>query len=59
MLTHYENDSSTGEWLRLMADMEHEELPIDIEQRSDGWVVGGVLVVDTLERAIELTKEAA
>jgi hypothetical protein len=59
MITHYMNDSSTGEWLRLMADMEHEQqIPIDVDPDDGWWVVGGVVKVESLEVAMELARAA-
>lgn len=55
MITHYENGSATGEWLRLMAEIEHEpSIPMESVCR-DGqiyWRVGGehgVLIADRAE----------
>jgi hypothetical protein len=58
-IVHYSNDSATGEWLRLMADMEHEqEIPVEVDP-DDGWyIVGGVAKVETFEAALELARAA-
>jgi hypothetical protein len=59
VITHYTNDSCTGEWLRLMADMEHEpEISIDVDPDDGYWVVGGIVKVATLAAALELAKAA-
>lgn len=51
---------NTGKWLRMHADMEHEaENGVCIEYRDGRWLVGGVVLVDTIDSALELLMEAA
>lgn len=55
MITHYANDSATGQWLRLCAEIEHEpQIPLESVCRGGKiyWQVGGsngVLVEDKAE----------
>jgi hypothetical protein len=59
MYTHYMNDSATGEWLRLMADMEHEqEISLDVDPNDGWWIVGGVVKVEKYEDAMALARAA-
>jgi hypothetical protein len=45
----------TGKWLTAVADMEHDaENGVCIEFRDGHWIVGGVVVVDSIENALEL-----
>jgi hypothetical protein len=56
---HYMNDSATGEWLRLMADMEHEpEISIEVDPDDGMWIVGGVVKVLSIIDALELARVA-
>lgn len=55
MSIHYQNDSATGEYLKLSADMEHDaENGVCIEFKNGLWIVGGVVAVESIERALEL-----
>ena len=61
MFSHWNGngESSTGEWMRLMAELEHEpEIPIDVDPHDGYWVVGGIVKVATLAAALELAKAA-
>jgi hypothetical protein len=57
-ITHYQNDSATGEWIRLMIELSNEpEIAVDPD---DGYfVVGGVVKTDDPLLALDLVKEAA
>jgi len=47
--------NNTGEFLRLMADIEHEyDHGVTIEHRDGKWIVGGVVAVDNFDTALEL-----
>lgn len=59
MNSHYENDSATGEWLVMSANLEHMASGICIEYRN-GWIaVDGVVRVDSIQNATELLSEVA
>lgn len=59
MISHYDNDSSTGEWLIESATLEHVASGVCIEFR-DGWIsVDGVVKVDSIQNATELLAEVA
>jgi hypothetical protein len=45
----------TGKWLREVNDIEHDaENGVCIEFKDGRWIVGGVVVVETFCRALEL-----
>lgn len=45
----------TGTWLRMHADMEHDaENGVCIEYCKGKWIVGGIVIVDSIENALEL-----
>ncbi len=51
---------NTGKWLRMHADMEHDaENGVCIEWCRGYWLVGGVVMVETLDSALDLMREAA
>jgi hypothetical protein len=51
-----EGIQGTGKFLRMHADMEHDaENGVCIESLRDGrWLVGGVVIVDSIDNALEL-----
>jgi hypothetical protein len=52
-VTHYSNDSSNPAFVKESADMEHDE-GICIEYRDGLWIVGGCVIVDSIQNALEL-----
>lgn len=57
---HYQNDSATGEWLLLSADLEHAASGSSLEFRDGRVIIDGVVSVDSWANARELvTGEAA
>jgi hypothetical protein len=60
MVTHFENDSATGEWLLLSADLEHVASGVCIEFRNGLITVDGVATVtDGIHSAVDLLSEVA
>lgn len=59
MSVHYENDSATGEYLLLSAQLEHCDSDVSLEFKDGRWIVDGVVAVDTIKNAAELLTEAA
>jgi hypothetical protein len=57
-ISHYVNDSATGEWIRLMVALENEA-SITVDPDDGMFVVAGVLKTDDPALALELVKEAA
>lgn len=52
--------NNTGEFLRLMADMEHDyDHGVTIEHKDGRWIVGGVASVESFDSALELALGAA
>ena len=58
-MTHYQNDSATGEWLIMSADLEHVASGVCIEYRDGLITVDGVVKVDSIQNATELLAELA
>lgn len=58
MPIHYVNESATGEYLLLSAQLEHDG-GCSLELRDGRWVVEGVAQIDTFARATELLAEVA
>jgi hypothetical protein len=60
MFSHWNgnNESSTGEWIRLMIELE-KEAAITVDPDDGMFVVGGVLKTDDPALALALVKEAA
>ena len=54
MPLHYANDSATGEYLLLSADLEHCETDVSLQLRDGRWIVNGVVAVDSWRNANEL-----
>ena len=59
MIEHYQNDSSTGEWLIDAASLVHVASGVCIEYRDGLITVDGVVKVDSLQNATELLAEVA
>lgn len=62
MFSHWNGngDSATGEWMKLMADMEHEpEISLEMDPNDGMWIVGGVVKVLSIMDAMELARTAA
>lgn len=59
MAIHYENDSATGEYLLLSAELEHDESGVTFEYKGGGWIVDGAVEVDYFQRALELLRDVA
>lgn len=59
MISHYSNDSATGEWLIDSATLEHVASGICIEWRNGQCTVDGVVTVPSLQSATELLAEVA
>lgn len=50
----------TGAWLKAHADIEHDaENGVSIQYHNGQWIVGGVVIVDTIDSALELALDAA
>jgi hypothetical protein len=60
MVTHFENDSATAEWLLESAYLVHEASGVCIEYRNGRITVDGVATVtDGIHSAVDLLAEVA